>query len=79
MTTEYETRTTCIIVNLKTEPTFSEAAISVKIDDEGAGEFVRVEHVGGTPPLGYVLIDRDQWPMLRDAIDRMIADCRDND
>jgi hypothetical protein len=73
MTTEMETRTTRLTVAPKDEPIFSEQAILVEIVDEAAGEYVTVTALHGGP----VSINPEEWPALRDAIDRMIADCRE--
>ena len=55
------------------EPVFSERAFSIEIDDEGAGEYVRVtEHMEDHA----LLIDAKEWPALRDAIDAAVAGCR---
>jgi hypothetical protein len=56
------------------EPIFSELATSVRIEDEAAGEFVVVSQEG-TPGYGKIAIDRSDWPVLREAIDRMINSC----
>ena len=29
-----------------------------------------------TPEMGQIAINPEEWPTLRDAIDRMIAECR---
>jgi hypothetical protein len=50
--------------------------IAVRIDDNGAGEFVTVRE--SIPTMeGVLSIDVSEWPALRAAIDRLIAECRD--
>ena len=68
-----EIRVTQLTVLPKGEPTFSEMATTVTLDSEGAGEFVVLEQTA--PDMGKVAIDPSEWPALRDAIDRMIAEC----
>ena len=46
MSKEYETRVTSWTVAPKGEPTFSEMATVVSIDDEAAGEYVVVSQQG---------------------------------
>lgn len=57
------------------QPIFSEMHTVVSIVEEAAGEFVEVSQAGRTD-LGKIAIDPSEWPTLREAIDRMIADCR---
>jgi hypothetical protein len=73
----YEIRTVALLVAPDTEPTFSEMATKVSIDDEsGGGEFVVVEQ-NGRADAGTIAITPEEWPMLRQAIDTMISACRD--
>ena len=72
---EYEIRTLSVLVVPKEQPTFSEYATEIKIVDEAAGEFLEVSQTGRTD-LGKIAINPEEWPTLRDAIDRMIKQCR---
>ena len=76
MTKPYETRTTALTVAPVGEPTFSEMATTVEICDEAAGEFVEVKQRARVD-IGKIQIYPEEWPALRDAIDRMVAECRD--
>ena len=40
---EYETRVTEVMVNMKLEAIFSDYATRIRIDDEAAGEFVVID------------------------------------
>ena len=71
----HETLTGTLIVVRSGEPIYSESATKVSIDDGGAGLFVRVTQSGKADAKGIVTIDPDEWPALREAIDRMIAAC----
>ena len=72
----FEIRTMAVMVNKTTEPSFSEMATTVRIEDESGGEFVEVEQEGRTD-IGKIQITPEEWPMLRKAIDMMIAECRE--
>ena len=76
--TEYEIRVTRCHVLPKGEPLFSEMAATVEIVDEAGGEYVLVKQQSTRPDSGEqtIAIERDEWPPLRDTIDRMIAECR---
>jgi hypothetical protein len=50
----------------------SEMVTMISIEDEGGGEFVKAEQAN----TGSILINPDEWPELREAIDRMITECR---
>lgn len=65
------TRATRLHVMPEGEPLFSELAYTVEIDDEAAGEFVVVCDFEGK-----IRIDAKEWPALREAIDRMVKECR---
>ena len=69
------TRVTQITVLPEGEPTYSERATIVEIEDDAGGEFVIVDQSSGGD-YGKVAIDPDEWPTLRAAIDRMVAECR---
>ena len=72
---DYEIRTLCVLVVPQDQPTFSEYATEIKIVDEAAGEFLEVSQIGRTD-LGKIAINPEEWPTLRDAIDRMVKECR---
>lgn len=74
----YITKTTRLTVLPKGQPVYSEQANTVSIDDESAGEFVVLEQ-HGHEDLGKALINPDEWPVLRDAVARMISECRQAD
>lgn len=67
----YETRTMALLVGPDSEPSYSDMVSIIRIAQEGNGEFVEVEQHGGK-----IAINPDEWPALRDAIERMIRDCR---
>lgn len=74
---KYETRTLSMIVVPEGEAVFNEAATIIKIDDDAAGEFVVVSQDGNSGAKnGEVCIEREAWPQIRDAIDKMISECR---
>jgi hypothetical protein len=56
----------------KDEPPLSEMTTHIRIDDEGAGEFVVIEQSARTD-VGLVCIDADEWPLIRATIDAAIA------
>lgn len=72
----YETRVTAMAVVPKGQPLFSEQATDVRIVDEAGGEYVEVCQSGRTD-LGKIVINPEEWPTLKRAIDTLIAECRD--
>ena len=75
---DYEIRTTKLVVAPRGDQVYSEMATWVEVKDEARGEFVMLTQSGRTD-AGQIAIDTDEWPALRDAIDRMIAQCRRQD
>jgi hypothetical protein len=75
--TTYQTRITRVHVGPAGEPMHSECVTAIEIDDEGCGEFVKVSQQGGNINYEkFVLIDANEWPQLRWAIDKMIKECK---
>lgn len=71
--TDYIIRTTQIMVHPEKDASiFSEMATRISIDDEGGREFVKAEQTN----TGAILINPDEWPAIREAIDRMVIECR---
>jgi len=73
---KYETRVMSLLVVPVRQPAHSEMATTVEIVDEAAGEFVEVEQHGRVD-IGKIQINPEEWPALREAIDRMIKECRE--
>jgi hypothetical protein len=66
-----------LIVIPKGQPTFSEMATRISIDDEAAGEFVKVSQcLAHTKLAKSIAIDPGEWPQVRECIDYMIGQCR---
>lgn len=63
------TRITRLTIVPDGESILSERATSIAIDDEGAGEFVKVSQGGENAE---VRIDPAEWPHVRSAINRLI-------
>jgi hypothetical protein len=66
-----------LILMPKGQSTFSEMATRISIDDEAAGEFVKVSQCSAHTDLAKsIAIDPGEWPKLRECIDYMIGQCR---
>jgi hypothetical protein len=71
----YETRITQVVVVPEGEPTFSDLATTIQIEDEVEGmEFLIVKQ--NLKGEAYIRIYPPEWPMLRAAINDMMARCR---
>ena len=73
----YEIRTITVLVNKPDEPIFSDLATKVEISDEAAGEFLKVSQSNDKAENGTIQITPEEWPVLREAIDMMIKECRE--
>lgn len=73
----YETRITRLCVAPLSEPIFSEKSTHIALDDEAAGEFVKVSQEGGHTDMDkFITIEPSEWIVLRDAIQFMVDQCR---
>lgn len=71
----YEIQTHALIVKPASEPIYSEMATIIRLDDESDGPYVVVEQ-HGREDVGKVALTHEEWPAIRDAIDRMMALCQ---
>jgi len=73
----YETRTLKVAVMPENEPIFADGVTEIQIGDHGAGEFVEVSQCNDNNE-GKIQIDPTEWPHIREAINKMIKECRNN-
>jgi hypothetical protein len=50
---------------------------TVRIDDEGGGEFVVLEQENDTGPVHRIAIDPAEWPILKQAIEMALGQCKE--
>ena len=74
----YETRITRLTVLPKGDPLFSEKATHIQIEDESAGEFISIEQTYESATPGKIVINPDEWPEIRDAVQKLLDDCRES-
>ena len=75
---KFEIRVTGVSVLPPDEPLFSERCTRIVIEDEAAGEFLRIrQHTGNTDSEESIAIEPSEWPVLRDAIEFMFCNLRD--
>lgn len=75
---KFEIRVIGVSVLPPNEPLFSERCTRVLIEDEAAGEFLMIrQHTGRTDSEESIAIDPSEWPVLRDAIEFMFCNLRD--
>lgn len=70
---EYEARVTQMTVARTDTPTFDSSAVTITVEDNGAGEFVVLKHTATGDNIG---IEPEYWPTIREAINAMIQNCR---
>jgi hypothetical protein len=76
---KYRTVVASLIVLPKGADIFAEGATRVELQDEGAGPFVAISQERDEPPGGRheIRIDPDEWPQVRDAIEKIMVQCRE--
>jgi hypothetical protein len=62
-----------IIVKPEGEPIYSEMATNITIDDASGGVFVCITQ--NTEDSGKILINPNEWPVIKAAIDEMFVEC----
>jgi hypothetical protein len=70
----YETRITRMTTVPQGEELFSEQATEIEIVNEAGGEFVVIQQ--HYEEYGKIAINPEEWIVLREAIDKMIKECR---
>ena len=68
-------RITRVTVAPKGASIFDQTVMQDEIENEGAGEYVVVISNEGRARPGVIGINPDEWPLLREAIDEMVARC----
>lgn len=72
-----ETRILSLVVVGDGKQVFDESASVVSIEDDAAGEYVKVHQLSDHCEQGVIKIDPDEWPALRKAINKMVRSCRE--
>ena len=70
----YETRTTKMIVGVKGEQIFDDSVTEIEIVDEAGGEFLEISQDDVK-----LRFDAEEWPHVRNAIEKMFKLCRNYD
>jgi len=78
MERQIESRPRAWIVAPMGHPQYSEQVTHVDIEDDAGGEFVVVRQSTDEHGPQRVSFDPDEWPVLRQTIDKAMAICRDN-
>ena len=74
----YVVRIKTLAVLPEGDPLFSERCTEITIDDESGGEFVLLRQSGAFREGNEIAINPEEWPKLRDAIDGMVAQCKES-
>jgi hypothetical protein len=72
----YITRTTELTVLPEGEPIFSEMATIIRIEDEAAGEFVKIKQQSGHVDADgqAITVSREEWPAIKQAVETLLAE-----
>ena len=74
MNEEPEIRVLSKIMLPKGKPIFSESAITCSIEDETAGEYIKLTSQSDSG--GEICFDPYEWPIIKTMIDSMVNDIR---
>ena len=73
---DYETLVCEVRIVPKGKAIFEDGSVIIRRDDAGHGEFITLRNPDGDGD-GVVSIDRLEWPVVRDAIDKMVGELRE--
>ncbi len=59
------------------EPIFSERGYTVTIEDEAAGEYLKLS--SGRDEHNCIVFDAEEWPAIQALVDRMVKEILEND
>ena len=70
----YHTRVTRLTISQPGEPIFSDQTIHIEIEDEAAGEYVKISQQSEYRPAASqeVCINPDEWPAIKDAVESLL-------
>ena len=56
------------------EPIFSETATHIEIEDDGAGEYLRITQQSGSTDVKEqsIMVTPEEWPYVRQAVETLI-------
>ena len=69
----FETITSSLLVKRRDDAIHGETVTTITVTDDGAGPFVTVKQY--LDDAKEIEIAPEEWPQMRDAIDKMIAVC----
>ena len=71
---DYQIRTTRIHILPKGDPLFSVFATTIEIDDDAAGEYLKITQQSDTeePMNQQICIDPEDWEILKNGIEMML-------
>lgn len=75
----YKIRTTRLTVMPDEEPIFSETAIHIEIEDDGAGEYLRITEQSEGPDSKdqSIIVTPEEWPHLCQAVETLFKEIHD--
>lgn len=59
------------------ETIYSDRATHIEIEDEGGGEFIAITQFYDSEKASRLVIDKDEWPHIRNAVDKLMEVVRD--
>ncbi len=72
----YKTRPVKMMIHREADGILSEMSTFIEVADEGAGEFLVIFQENNHSEKGKVGIEAEEWPVIRDTIEKMLKECR---
>jgi len=71
---KYIQRTMSIMILPEGENIFCEAATTIAISDDAAGEFLKITQCNDESEKGKISLEQNEWPSIRAGIDMMFKE-----
>jgi len=71
-------RVTRLTVAPEGEPIFSECATHIEIDDEAAGEYIKIRQTTDHSEAGTILINREEWAGIKEAVETLMKELQES-
>lgn len=69
----YQTRVTRLTISPPGEPIFSDQTTNLEIEDEAAGEYVKITQQNDYKDAQTVCITPEEWPAVKDAVESLLT------
>ena len=74
MSEPFKIRVTRLTIAPEGEPIFSESVTHIDIEDEAAGEYIKLRQIHDQSQPGEVSIVPSDWPLIKEAVETLMKE-----